>query len=323
MTDRDIPDIGHLSGLAPTERFYPGLSPQLLARVKQLWSANGLDLDQHWHLAIRQAPGFCAVPRVELATNSAEVDLVFLFDQCLIWTRAVHSAAKIGLSKSVEGLIGAQWHGLAAIGARLTEQLTALRLLALNDLPMPAMQIARSISEDVDMMLVLLMRPKLATRFAECRNVSDANEFWRRHIAGGRAFRTVSEKLYSVGIDHSSDTDYAKWRSQVLTILGTAVHSNALSIHVPERQEGSVLMNDDSLHFATFRMHELCAYAMLVRPELSDIFDRTARGTQDNHRPSDQLASIAGPLSMILINQIPSLTTPLAPSDAHWTAAVI
>lgn len=291
---------------SPPELSYPGLSPQLLARIKQLWSARGLDFDRHWREGIRALPGFRAVPRLDDAPNSAAVDLVFLFDQCVLWVRSLHRAAALGHARGTEGLAPAQWHGLAGLFARLEEQMTALRILALTGLPLPAMQIARSISEDADMALVLLIRPKLAERFADCRSVDEASEFWRRHISGGRAFRTISEKLYSVGIDHSADTDYAKWRRAVLTTLGAAVHSNVLTSGAQARRPGQVLLNDDSLHFATFRVHELCAYAQLLTPELTDIL----RGATEPATGPDPLAGLAAPLSGILVSQIQSLNTP-------------
>ena len=131
-----IGGIVPLDGAAP-ELSYPGLSPQLLARITQLWSAAGLDFDSHWRLAIRSLQGFRALPRVETSASSTDVDLVFLFDQSVIWVRALHGAANAGRQQGTPGLSPAQWHGLAAISARLTEQLAALRLLALTDLPMP------------------------------------------------------------------------------------------------------------------------------------------------------------------------------------------
>jgi hypothetical protein len=284
---------------------YPGLSPQLLARVRQLWSARRLDFDRSWHAGIRSLPGFRAVPRPDHPVDSAAVDLVFLFDQALLWVRAIHAAAVAGHGHAVPGLTPAQWHGLAGVTARLTDQMAALRLLSLTELPMPAMQIARSLSEDVDTALILLIRPKLAQRLAECRSAEDANDFWRRHIAGGRAYKAISEKLYSVGIDHSADTDYAKWRKSVLTILSTAVHGHLLGTagHLPAGDK--VLVNDDSLYFATFRIHEFCAYAQLVTPKLTALLDSTADTAPGTFAP------LAAPLSAILISQIQSLTAPV------------
>lgn len=301
-----MPDALQSDPIAPPHRSapelaYPGLSPQLLARVKQLWSARGLDFDQHWTAGIQSLPGFRATPRLEHATDSAGVDLVFLFDQCVLWIRALKRAAAAGHAAGAEGLTLAQWHGLAGICARLTDQLSALRLLALTGLPMPAMHIARSVSEDADMALVLLIRPKLAQRFSECRTVEDASEFWRRHIAGGRAFRAISERLYTVGIDHSADTDYAKWRKSVLTTLSTAVHSNALRIGASGQRPGQALLGEDSLYFATFRIHELCAYSQLLTPELSGWL-QAATGPA-----SDPLGRIAAPLGGIIVSQIQSL----------------
>lgn len=298
-----------LDSAAP-ELSYPGLSPQLLARVTQLWSVAGLEFDRHWRNGVRSLPGFRALPRVESSPDSANVDLVFLFDQCILWVRALHDAANVGLAERIEGLSDAQWQGLVGLSARLTEQLAALRLLALNDLPMPAMQIARSVSEDVDMALVLLIRRKLAQRFADCRTTEDANDFWRRHIAGGRAFRSISEKLYSVGIDYSADTEYAKWRKSVLTTLGAAVHSNALSPRMQPRQRDDVLVNGDSLHFATFRIHELCAFGQLVEPKLTGALERAGKGASEDGPEPPSMAALAGPLTRILINQIASLSSP-------------
>lgn len=298
----------HTPDHTPAELSYPGLSPQVLARVHQLWSAAGLDHDRHWREAVRGLPGFRALPRDSWRISSADVDLVFLFDQCVIYVRALHEAADAGRAQGIGGLSPAQWQGLTALTARLTEQMAALRLLALTDLPMPAMQIARSVSEDVDMALVILIRRNLAQKFADCRNVEDAREFWRRHIAGGRAFRTVSERLYAVGIDHSADTEYARWRETVLTTLGAAIHSNALTKRFDPSRPGQTLMNADSLHFATFRIHEFCAYSQLVRPELIRALTRAGAAAQ--HDGARQLATLAGPLSRILIDQIPSLSQP-------------
>lgn len=310
------PPIGGIIPLdgAPPELSYPGLSPQLLARVRQLWSAAALDFDGAWRLGVRNLAGFRALPRVEVTTTSTDVDLVFLYDQGVLWLRALHEAATLGRLHATEGLTPAQWHGLAALSARLTEQLAALRLLALTDLPMPAMQIARSISEDVDMALVILIRRKLAERFAACASAEEASDFWRRHIAGGRAYRAISEKLYEVGIDHSANTDYAKWRKSVLTTLGAAVHSNALNTQVPRRPQDEVLLNGDSLHFATFRMHELCAFAQLVEPDLTEALRAAGHAAPPTNPPTNPLAALAAPLNGVLVNQVQSLSAPSAPS---------
>jgi len=301
---------------APPETSYPGLSPQLLARVRQLWSVRGLDFDAAWRGAVRDMPGFRALPRIADSASSAQVDLVFLFDQCVIWVKALHDAARLGCERKAPGLDAAQWHGLAALTARLTEQMSALRMLALTDMPLPAMQIARSVSEDVDMLLVLLVRRKLAARFIACTTVEEANAFWRRHIAGGRAFRALTEKLYEIGLDYSPDTDYERWRKDVLANLGAAVHSNALALPGTARRPGAHLGNDNSLHFATFRCHELCAYAQLIKPGLVDALTRAARTPPETRAR----AALAAPLSAIVIDQIRSLSQP-APGLAADGAA--
>lgn len=307
--------IGEIAALAsaPPERSYPGLSPQLLARTKQLWSVRGLNFDAAWRMAVRSLPGFRSLPRIDGSATSAQVDLVFLFDQCVIWLKAVNAAARAGQDAEIEGLDAAQWHGLTAVSARLIEQVTALRMLALTDLSMPAMQIARSASEDVDMLLLLLIRPKLAARFVECRDADEATDFWRRHIAGGRAFRALTEKLYEIGLDYAPDSEYGIWRKDVLTVLGAAVHSNALAMPAGNSQPGALLANDSSLYFATFRIQELCAYAQLIKPGLNEALVSAAERAQTG----ETLAELAAPLSDIIVNQIQSLPHTVAAGPAR------
>ena len=91
---------------------------------------------------------------------------------------------------------------------------------------MPAMQISRAISEDVDLALAIMVRRRLAQAFVECRTPEDAAEFWRNHVAGGRAFRLVAQALYRFGLDYSEDSDYVRWRKEVLVFLGSAVHTS-------------------------------------------------------------------------------------------------
>ncbi|MFA3920547.1 hypothetical protein [Ruegeria hyattellae] len=107
---------------------------------------------------------------------------------------ALHTTAANAAHLSGTGLVTEQWQALHALTFRMMEQLDAIRILFLTDLPTPCMQIARSISEDVDMSLALIARPKLAKRFVECSTLDEANEFLRRHIACGRAFKAVREQ---------------------------------------------------------------------------------------------------------------------------------
>ncbi|OWJ70431.1 hypothetical protein CDV52_19450 [Haematobacter missouriensis] len=203
-------------------------------------------------------------------------DGICLFDQALIWVIALHRAGRAGAG--VDGLrIGAdQLRAVEFLSERLIETVAALRLLILSGLSAPALQLARSVSEDVDMLLALLLRPRLAQQFVACRTADEANDFWRRHISGGRAFRLVAEKLYSIGLDHSDESEYGRWRREVLTLLGSAVHSSPLGRG--GRDAGRSWPQDqvalDCLEFVTHRLHELCAWAHLLDPSLAADLDR-------------------------------------------------
>ena len=171
---------------------------------------------------------------------------------------AIGCALRQAAAGRPSALSGDQLRGLLAILARLREEIAAVRVLAITGLTTPAMQIMRSISEDVDMALVVLLRPKVARQFAECRTPEEAGEFWKRHVAGGRAFRAVAEQLYRVGLDYSEDSSYARWRREVQVLLGAAVHTS----YVGTGGHGSGA--NDCLYFTTLRLQELCVYALML-----------------------------------------------------------
>ncbi|WP_151719706.1 hypothetical protein [Gemmobacter serpentinus] len=249
------------------EAFYREMSPQLAARIRQIWAMQGHDLDRIWGQTIRTLPGFRPLQAPDRpAADSRAHDGLCLFDQALIWLTGLHRAAGVG--RQVDGLRLShdQLCALHLLTGRMIETVAGLRQLVLSGLAVPALQLARSVSEDVDMVLALLLRRKLAQAFVTCRSADEAHDFWRRHIAGGRAFRLVAEKLYSIGLDHSDQSEYGHWRRAVLTLLGSAVHSSPLG---RGRQTAAPLWPDDpvardALDFVTHRLHELCAWAHLI-----------------------------------------------------------
>lgn len=285
------------------EAYYRLVSPQLIARVRQLWSALGLDLDAAWREAISSAPGFQPLHETAAPADSRPFDLLLLFDQAAIWLRctevAVARAWRLCATGRTTALSGDQLRALLAILGRLREEVAAVRLLALAQLPIPAMQVIRTVSEDVDMALVVALRPKVARRFAECRTVEDAGEFWKRHVAGGRAFRAVAEQLYRVGLDYSPDSSYARWRREAQVLLGAAVHTSYVG--------AGPLANsiEDCLAFATLRLQELCVYAMMLGDALrADL--RTCAETADPAERDFCRVAYAG--GEILLDQMRWLT---------------
>lgn len=296
---------GSVSGARPSvpDAYYRQASPQLMARVRQLWSARGLDLDVVWREAISGAPGFQPLRQTGPLPDSRPVDLLVLFDQTVIWLRgaesALRSAWRLAAGGRATALSGDQLRGLLAILGRLREEAAAVRLLALAELPVPAMQIIRSISEDVDMALVVALRPKVARQFAECRTPEAAGEFWRRHVAGGRAFRAVAEQLYRVGLDYAPDSSYARWRKEVQILLGAAVHTSYVGAGAASTSAS------DCLAFATLRLQELCVYSMMLGGTLrADL----ALGAGAAEPPDRECARVALAGGEILLDQMRWLT---------------
>lgn len=267
---------------------YAGVSPQLLARVRQTWSALGLDLDAVWRESIQGLPGFADLGHLPVFSDSRPVDLLLLFDQGVCWVDTLrHVALRLQERGTPGKLIPEQIQGLAAIATRLRDELAAVRSLAISGLAMPAMQISRSVSEDVDLALALLVRRKLARAFVECRSPEDAAEFWRRHVAGGRAFRLVSQGLYRFGLDYSEDSDYVRWRKEVLVFLGSAVHSSFVGTPSSSGAGRGGPLNpsaQECLYFTTIRLQEVCAYSLVLGRDLRhDLFAL---------EPSDDLAGL-------------------------------
>ncbi len=266
---------------------YAGTSPQLVARIAQSWSANNIDLERLMRLAAFP-PVSASRPAVPMR-DSRPVDRLMVFDQACLWVDCLHAAALAGHDRSKArgdlAMSGEQWLSLGIILGRILEEAAAIRLLVRSGLAMPATQIARSMSEDVDMALIVLIRRKLAKSFLSCQTTEEANGFWRRHIAGGRAVRTVTEALYRSGLDYPEDGDYAQWRRDMLAFLGTAVHTTRLyptadrragalsadgpSAESPTGQPGPFSLQAQScLYFATLRLQELCAYLAVLGGDL-------------------------------------------------------
>ncbi|MEM9634374.1 MAG: hypothetical protein AAGA50_23805 [Pseudomonadota bacterium] len=285
-------------------RSYPGASPQLIARTQQLWSAKGLDLESTWLQTIGSLRGFRVSDSPKTDISSAPMDAFFLFDQSVIWVASLHAASNCVEALPKKHLDRTQWSSLQAVTYRLLEQLDAIRLLFLADLPIPSMQIARSISEDADMALAFLVRRKLAHRFTNCSSTEEATEFWRRHIAGGRAFRVVADKLYEVGLDYGAQGDYSDWRRNTLAILGTAAHTSFLkqsSLRSDSSITGQFQETRDCLEFVTLRLHEMCAYSSVLQERLLQDLD-ALRQEKSLQQESYALATAAAAVGEITID---------------------
>ncbi len=254
------------------ERFYSRISPRLAARIRQLWSSRGLDLDQIWGECVGGLPGRAASSEDFSPQVVRLHDGLCLFDQALIWLIGLNRISRAGVGVEGLALTQTQMSAIAALSGRMRETLSALRLLVLEGYAAPALQLARSVSEDVDMALALLLRPKLAAEFVACRTSEEANDFWRRHISGGRAFRFVAEKLYAIGLDHTDGSHYGRWRREVLTLLGSVIHSSPFGQGRGAERSGWTEdpMARDCLEFVTYRLHELCAWAHLLELRLSE-----------------------------------------------------
>lgn len=249
------------------DHHYVGVSPQLLARVRQSWIAQRLDLDAVWRESIQTLPGYAELGVLPVFIDSRPIDLLLLFDQACCWVDAVRRAAAMLDGRAAGKLSPEQARGLVAVTSRLRDELAAVRTLALAGLAMPAMQISRSISEDVDLVLAIMVRRRLAQAFVECRTPEDAAEFWRNHVAGGRAFRLVAQALYRFGLDYSDDSEYVRWRKEVLVFLGSAVHTSFVGAATIEAAVSAGPLNSaaqECLYFATMRVQEMCAYALVI-----------------------------------------------------------
>jgi hypothetical protein len=280
-------DVQEFPG-AGFDRHYAGVSPQLLARVRQSWSAAGLDLDVAWRESVASLPGFSAPGGAVSRLDSRPIDFLLLFDQACCWANALRVALIALRDAPDEGrLIPEQVEGLVAITARLREAAAAVRALAVAGLARPGMQIARSVSEDVDLALALLVRRKLARAFVACRTAEDAAAFWRRHVAGGRAFRVVAEALYRFGLDYTEDSEYVRWRKEVLVFLGAAVHTSFIGSSgrggAPENGPLDPA-SQECLYFATIRLQEFCAYTLALGGDLrADLEAAAHRDDAANH----------------------------------------
>lgn len=291
-TDFTVPTVVHFDAR------YPGMSPQLLARTRQTWSAGGLDLDDVWRRTIGRFRGAQTIGNWGITTDSALIDQFFMFEQATIWVATLNATASLAVDRQDTRLTNPQWCAIHGMTFRMIEQLDAIRLLFLTGLQTPSLQIARSISEDIDMALAFVSRPKLAARFIECVTIEDANEFWRRHVAGGRAFKAVSEQLYRAGLEFDQSGEYAAWRKDVKAILGTAVHS---AYRAPNSAAGRT-DTSDCLYFVTLRLQEMCAYSHGLTKQFGEDLEAIQRAKPSGTR--NDLGCLTARISKITVEQL-------------------
>ena len=80
--------------------YYYGVSPQLLARVRQRWSAAGLDLDAAWRASVAGLPGFAALDALPRFPDSRPIDLSCCGQTALL-LRHLHGPTTAVTSRSV------------------------------------------------------------------------------------------------------------------------------------------------------------------------------------------------------------------------------
>jgi hypothetical protein len=154
------------------------------------------------------------------------------------------------------------------------------------------------------MALAFVSRPKLAARFIECSTIEEANEFWRRHIAGGRAFKAVSEQLYRSGLEFDQSGEYAAWRKNVKAILGTAVHTSFRSPRSADAKHAQGRLHDgcNCLYFVTLRLQEMCAYSHGLTKSFGE--DLESIHQQNPSATDEGLGCLTARISEITVDQL-------------------
>ena len=104
-----------------------------------------------------------------------------------------------------------------ALLSHVCHQHFAIRQLVLNGFDIAAKQILRSLVENLDVAVLMGIRPELQQEFLKTESAEASNAFWHRHLARGKARRVIEAHLTELACDKELMANGASTVSEKMT----------------------------------------------------------------------------------------------------------
>ncbi|MGV1954249.1 hypothetical protein ACQZ5G_10940 [Agrobacterium sp. 22-214-1] len=255
-------------GFVKTNRYYPELDPNLkrrfLAACKSeainygaLWSENRANL-------LRGKIGPCREDIVGKASAH-----LFILDFCIIWFSSYTEALAVAFLVRRQNSERDNQHNVAnLISWRICTELVAIRKLVLEGLDVPAKQILRSMSENLDALGLATISAEFCADFIEDQDVGHSNKTWHKYISKGKARKLIKNNLPVYLTDKLNDHDI--YREEEEKVLSAAAHPSFISSFVSLFPEYDDVLDSDNIGisnvFSPFSLRTLryCSYRLLM-----------------------------------------------------------
>lgn len=158
---------------------------------------------------------------------------LIVYDDCLLWSTSLSKALVETMMAKKEGVLPPLFTACMLLSSAITSHLFSIRLLVLSGFDVQAKQIARSLSEHVDTLLLLILHPELADEFSLTEDRDRANEFWNKHLRRGKARKALHAEIERIIGDVGEEFSKLKvWRQEEENALSMASHPTKLGCYV-------------------------------------------------------------------------------------------
>jgi hypothetical protein len=251
-----------------TSRYYPKLDPNLKRRFLAACESEAINYEALWSRnranLLRGKIGACR----EDVLGKASAHL-FILDFCIIWFSSYTEALAVAFLVRRQNSERDDQHNVAnLISWRICTELVAIRKLVLEGLDVPAKQILRSMSENLDALGLATISAEFCADFIEDQDVENANKTWHKYISKGKARKLIKNNLPVYFAENITEHDI--YREEEEKVLSAAAHPSFISSFVSLFPEYDEVLDSDSIGisnvFSHFSLRTLryCSYRLLM-----------------------------------------------------------
>ncbi|KJF73110.1 hypothetical protein RP75_12930 [Agrobacterium arsenijevicii] len=194
---------------------------------------------------------------------------LFILDFCIIWFSSYTEALAVAFLVRRQNSERDDQHNVAnLISWRICTELVAIRKLILEGLDVPAKQILRSMSENLDALGLATISAEFCSDFIEDQDVENANKTWHKYISKGKARKLIKNNLPVYFAEKLTEHDI--YREEEEKVLSAAAHPSFISSFVSLFPEYDEVLDSDSIGisnvFSPFSLRTLryCSYRLLM-----------------------------------------------------------
>jgi hypothetical protein len=151
---------------------------------------------------------------------------LFVFDEMLSWFVSLTQILEFGLSKRDDKTDLDKV--FFVLSGSIVSQLIGIRKLVTHGLDLPAKQILRSVSEHLEVLMLISLQPDISGEFIGNLEIEDGNKFWHKYISKNKS-RNVFYSQISGFLPAHVVREWREWEIQEDSILSIAVHPTYVS----------------------------------------------------------------------------------------------